>query len=91
MRRQFTATVYILHEFKVLLIFHRKLFKWLPPGGHVDENELPSDTAIREAREETGLEIELVSQEKCLDQLLECTQLSPPPPLFTRGNSCSSE
>ncbi len=42
------------------LIFHRKLKKWLPPGGHIDPNEMPSETAIREAFEETGLEIELI-------------------------------
>lgn len=63
MKRQFTATVYILKEQQVLLIYHKKLSKWLPPGGHTEENELPSETAIREAKEETGLDVELISQE----------------------------
>lgn len=63
MLRQFTAGAYILSEERVLLIYHRKLQKWLPPGGHVDLDELPSETAIREALEETGIEIELVSDE----------------------------
>ncbi len=63
MERQFTATVYIVENSRVLLIFHRKLSKWLPPGGHLDPNELPSTGAIREAREETGLEIALIPQE----------------------------
>lgn len=63
MERQFTATVYIIHETHVLLIYHRKLNKWLPPGGHLDPNELPSEAACREAYEETGLHIKLISQE----------------------------
>lgn len=63
MERQFTATVYIIDEGRVLLIHHRKLNKWLPPGGHLDANELPPECAIREAFEETGLKIELVLDE----------------------------
>lgn len=63
MEKHFTATVYIVDNQKVLLIYHRKLNKWLPPGGHLDPNELPSDGAIREAKEETGLEIEILTQE----------------------------
>lgn len=63
MERQFTATTYIIEKKQVLLIFHRKLQKWLPPGGHIDPNETPPEAARREAREETGLEIELIPQE----------------------------
>lgn len=63
MEKQFTATAYIINGPHVLLIYHKKLEKWLPPGGHLDPNELPSDGAIREALEETGMEIELLSHE----------------------------
>jgi 8-oxo-dGTP pyrophosphatase MutT (NUDIX family) len=63
MQRQFVASVYIIAKERVLLIYHRKLQKWLPAGGHVDPNELPSEAAIREAFEETGMEVELLSDE----------------------------
>jgi ADP-ribose pyrophosphatase YjhB (NUDIX family) len=63
MEKQFTATVYILEEDKVLLLFHPKIKKWVPAGGHIEPNELPSECAIREALEETGLHIELIKDE----------------------------
>lgn len=63
MKRHFTATTFILDGKKVLLIYHKKLQKWLPPGGHLNPNELPSEGAIREAKEETGLNIALIPQE----------------------------
>lgn len=63
MIRQFTATVYILQDDKVLLLMHPKLKKWLPPGGHVERDELPTECARREAMEETGLIIELIKDE----------------------------
>lgn len=63
MERHFTATVYILHENKLLLHRHPKLGKWLPPGGHVEPNETPPEAARREAMEETTLEIEFIEQE----------------------------
>lgn len=62
-QRQFTATVYIIDGERVLLIRHKKLGKWLPPGGHIDPGETPPEAAKREALEETGLAVELVTQE----------------------------
>ncbi len=63
MQRQFTATVFILDDAKTLLLFHKKHLKWMPPGGHVEANETPSDAAKREAFEETGVIVEFVTQE----------------------------
>lgn len=63
MERQFTATAYVIQQQRVLLILHRKLKKWLPPGGHMSTNETPPEAARREVFEETGLHIEFISQE----------------------------
>ena len=39
-----------------LLVFHRKLDRWLQPGGHVESGDATVfDTAVREACEETGI------------------------------------
>jgi len=41
---------------RVLLLHHRKLDRWLQPGGHADPGEASGETvALREAREETGI------------------------------------
>jgi 8-oxo-dGTP pyrophosphatase MutT (NUDIX family) len=58
--RHFTVAVFVVHDRRVLLHYHRKLGKWLPPGGHVDEDELPDDAAVREVLEETGIRAQLV-------------------------------
>ena len=48
------------------MLLHKKLGAWLPPGGHIDPNELPEDAAVREVREETGLEVELLGSSRQL-------------------------
>ncbi|MFA0962911.1 NUDIX hydrolase [Roseivirga sp. BDSF3-8] len=41
---------------RVLLLHHRKLDKWLQPGGHADGDRDILQVALREAQEETGAE-----------------------------------
>ncbi len=62
--RHFTATTFIVYQNKVLLHLHKKLGIWIPVGGHIDRDELPEETAIREIKEETGLDVELFWHDK---------------------------
>jgi 8-oxo-dGTP diphosphatase len=63
MKRQHTATAIIIDSQKrILLLWHRKYQKWMPPGGHMDEHEIPEEAAIRECKEETGLDVEVTGR-----------------------------
>ncbi len=41
----------------VLLHLHRRLGRWLQPGGHIEHGERPEDAAVRETLEETAVEV----------------------------------
>jgi 8-oxo-dGTP pyrophosphatase MutT (NUDIX family) len=58
-----TASGYLVHDSKILLIKHKKLQAWLSPGGHIDPGELPHHAAEREFWEETGIKVEAVGYE----------------------------
>ena len=53
----------MLHNHHVLLVFHKRLQAWVPPGGHVEAHEVPEETCVREIFEETGVAAEIVSIE----------------------------
>lgn len=53
------VTVAILENEKVLLTRREDFEVWCLPGGQVDEGETLAQAALREVREETGLEVEL--------------------------------
>jgi len=59
--RHFVATVYVVHDGATALHEHAKLGMWLPPGGHIERDELPHEAAVRETYEELGLSVELVA------------------------------
>lgn len=61
-RIDFTVAIFVVHAGKVLVIHHRALDRWLPLGGHIELDEDPEAAALREAREESGLEVELLGE-----------------------------
>lgn len=61
--KSITATVYVVNNGKVLLHKHKKYNTWFPVGGHLEADELPHECAVREAKEETGLDISLYETE----------------------------
>jgi 8-oxo-dGTP pyrophosphatase MutT (NUDIX family) len=58
----FTVAIFIVQDEKILLIHHRKLDKWLPLGGHIELDEDPEQAALREAKEESGFDVELLGE-----------------------------
>ncbi|MGI6344293.1 MAG: NUDIX hydrolase [Bacillota bacterium] len=60
--RDFTVATFVVWQEQVLLLWHRKLQMWLPPGGHIEPNELPDEAAVREVLEESGIHCQLVGE-----------------------------
>lgn len=58
--RHFTVTGFVSYNGATALHWHR-LGMWLPPGGHVEENEDPIQAVLREVHEETGLRVEILA------------------------------
>lgn len=62
MERQYCASAYVIdfENSEVLLMYNKKLNKWLQPGGHIIGLETPIETCIREVKEETGIDIKII-------------------------------
>jgi len=61
----FTASALVVDEgrARTCLVLHRKLGLWLQPGGHVEPGDATMGlAALREVREETGLDARLASE-----------------------------
>lgn len=50
-----TGSAVVVGPRGTVLHMHKRLHRWLQPGGHLDPGEPPSDAALRESQEETGL------------------------------------
>ncbi len=65
MRYEYAVNVFVFNSDYTSLLFIRRdkppfAGQFLPPGGHVELGENPLEAAVREVREETGLEIEVM-------------------------------
>ncbi len=63
----FTVEVFIVYKNKVLLRMHDKHHIWLSVGGHIELDEDPVQAAIREVKEEVGLDIQIVGEVPSFD------------------------
>lgn len=52
-----TGSAVVVGPQGVVLHLHKRLGLWLQPGGHLEPGEAPWEAALREAIEETGLEL----------------------------------
>ena len=70
--KHFCASAFVIDPLtkKVLLVHHKKFNKWNQPGGHIEDNEKPEETAIREVYEETGLKADTLRKEPFMISIL---------------------
>lgn len=52
-----TGSAIVVGRRGTVLHWHKRIGGWLQPGGHVDPGEAPWQAALREAHEETGLQV----------------------------------
>jgi len=80
----FTVEVFIVHNNKVLLRKHDKYGLWLSIGGHIELDEDPNQAALREVKEEVGLEVTLDDRLRTLNPSEENYQELIPPYFLNR-------
>lgn len=73
----FTVDVFLVYNNTVLLRKHDKYKKWFAVGGHIELDEDPTQAAVREVKEEVGIDIVLSKPEQSWNSE-ESTDLLPP-------------
>ncbi|MDP3964801.1 MAG: NUDIX domain-containing protein, partial [bacterium] len=58
----FCVETFIVYHNQVLLRVHDKFDIWLGVGGHIELDENPNQAAIREVKEEVGLDVTLIGE-----------------------------
>ena len=61
MKMDYAVVGFIVNNYNVLLVHHAKHDMWLPPGGHVEKNEDFDAALLREIKEETNLDVDIIS------------------------------
>jgi len=84
----FTAEVFVVFKNKVLLRKHDKSGIWLSVGGHIELDEDPNEAALREVREEVGLDVTLLHNQPLPHGDNAYKELIPP--LFLNRNRISA-
>ncbi|QSH39439.1 NUDIX domain-containing protein [Candidatus Kaiserbacteria bacterium] len=64
----FTVEVFVVYQGKVLLRKHDKYDIWISVGGHVELDEDPNEAAIREVKEEVGLDVTLFDNREYFEE-----------------------
>jgi len=81
MLKHATASVFLLtrlpNGWRIGLIHHPRLHRWMLPGGHLEPHENPAEAALREVSEETGLTARLINTHS--DGLTDATHGVPVP------------
>lgn len=73
----YAGDIYVVNDGAVLLRMHDKYNCWLPPGGHVELDEDMVEAALRETKEETGLDVTLLGEPAVSDEEGEIELLVP--------------
>ncbi len=55
--KHLVSYVAVIRGESILLVDHKNAQRWLPPGGHVEQDEHPRLTAQRELKEELGISV----------------------------------
>ena len=68
MKTDLVVAGHIIYKDRLLMIHHKKLDMWIPPGGHIEKDETPDDALIREIKEELNLDITLLNTIKISEE-----------------------
>lgn len=86
MKYEFVVNVFVFNKDGTSLAFVKRQKKpfvgfYLPPGGHIEEGEHPVRAAVREVKEEIGLDVEIIDFKPGIPIVLDATTVRIPSPL----------